>query len=131
MVMTMMEMTVKIIPVKLMILDILELPRYIPVHGQKQYCDMIRKLSGADNKDEQVEFPPSLPPIPHPKNYNNHHHHNNNVDFPTHLAIRAVLTIKCKNIFAKVPDYLEATIYDKENAVIMVKPGQLILFGFE
>ncbi len=66
-----------------------------------------------------------------PKNYNNHHHHNNNVDFSTHLAIRAVLTIKCKNIFAKVPDYLEATIYDKENAVIMVKPGQLILFGFE
>ena len=56
MVMTMMEMTVKIIPAKLMTLDILE--RYIPVHGQKQYCDMIRKLSGADNKDEQVEFPP-------------------------------------------------------------------------
>ena len=59
--MTMMEMRVKIIPVKLMdylmTLDILE--RYIPVHGQKQYCDMIRKLSGADNKDEQVEFPPS------------------------------------------------------------------------
>ena len=51
-----MTMTVKIIPVKLMdylmTLDILE--RYIPVHGQKQYCDMIRKLSGADNKDEQV-----------------------------------------------------------------------------
>ena len=58
----MMEMTVKIIPVKLvdylMTLDILDFPRYIPVHGQKQYCDMIRKLSGADNKDEQVEFPP-------------------------------------------------------------------------
>ena len=32
------------------------------------------------------------------------------MDFPTHLAIRAVLTIECKNIFAKVPDYLEATI---------------------
>merc|ERR550517_1896390 len=46
--------------------------KYIPVHGQKQYCDLIRKLSGADNKDE------------------------------------------------KVPDYLEATIYDKDNAVIMV-----------
>ena len=64
----MMEMTVKIIPVKLidylMTLDILE--RYIPVHGQKQYCDMIRKLSGADNKDEQVEFPPPLPPTPQP-----------------------------------------------------------------
>ena len=30
------------------------LPRYIPVHGQKQYCDLIRKLSGADNKDEKV-----------------------------------------------------------------------------
>ena len=52
------------------------------------------------------------------------------MDFPTHLAIRAVLTIKCKSIFAKVPDYLEATIYDKENAVIMVKPGQLILFCY-
>ena len=69
--MTMMEMTVKIIPVKFMdylvTLDILEFPRYIPVHGQKQYCDMIRKLSGADNKDEQVEFPPPLPPIPHPQ----------------------------------------------------------------
>ena len=65
MVMTMMEMTVKIIPVKFMdylvTLDILELPRYIPVHGQKQYCDLIRKLSGADNKDEQVELPPPLP----------------------------------------------------------------------
>jgi len=46
--------------------------KYIPVQGQKQYCDLIRKLSGADSKD------------------------------------------------AKVPDYLEATIYDKENAVIMV-----------
>ena len=25
--------------------------------------------------------------------------------------------------FAQVPDYLEATIYDKENAVIMVRPN--------
>ena len=59
----MMEMTVKIIPVKLILIDYLMtldiLERYIPVHGQKQYCDMIRKLSGANNKDEQVEFPPS------------------------------------------------------------------------
>jgi len=60
-------LTLKIIPTKPYIHM-----KYIPVHGQKQYCDMIRKLSGADNKDEQV------------------------------------------------PDYLEATIYDKENAVIMV-----------
>merc|ERR1712223_240276 len=29
--------------------------KYIPVHGQKQYCDMIRKLSGANNKDEKVD----------------------------------------------------------------------------
>ena len=26
--------------------------------------------------------------------------------------------------FAQVPDYLEATIYDKESAVIMVRPDQ-------
>ena len=38
------------------------LPRYIPVHGQKQYCDLIRKLSGADSKDEKVEERLSLPP---------------------------------------------------------------------
>ena len=28
--------------------------RYIPVRGQKQYCDMIRELSGANSKDQEV-----------------------------------------------------------------------------
>ena len=35
-------------------------PRYIPVQGQKQYCDLIRKLSGADSKDAKVEKLKSL-----------------------------------------------------------------------
>ena len=34
--------------------------RYIPVQGQKQYCDLIRKLSGADSKDAKVEKQKSL-----------------------------------------------------------------------
>ena len=46
--------------------------KYIPVKGKAQYCEMIRKLSGAYDKDAQV------------------------------------------------PDYLEATVYNKEEAVIMV-----------
>ncbi len=45
---------------------------YIPVRGQREYCDKIRELSGADDKD------------------------------------------------ADTPDYLEATVYNKEEAVIMV-----------
>ena len=32
--------------------------------------------------------------------------------------------------FAQVPDYLEATIYDKESAVIMVRPDQTYLIAF-
>jgi delta24-sterol reductase len=27
---------------------------YIPVNGQKEYCDKIRELSGAMDKDKQV-----------------------------------------------------------------------------
>ncbi|KAF0308059.1 Delta(24)-sterol reductase [Amphibalanus amphitrite] len=56
--------------------------KYIPVTGQKKYCDMIRDLSGANDKDKQAA------------------------------------------------DYLEATVYSKEKAVIMVgnfadlPPGQ-------
>ena len=46
--------------------------KYIPVKGQKKYCDLIRELSGATN----------------PK--------------------------------AKLPDYLEATVYSKDEAVVMV-----------
>ncbi|PAA94059.1 hypothetical protein BOX15_Mlig017234g1 [Macrostomum lignano] len=46
--------------------------RYIPVRGQKQYCDRMRELSGALDKD------------------------------------------------AKLPDYLEATVFDRDSAVIMV-----------
>jgi len=46
--------------------------KYIPVKGKEKYCEMIRTLSGAYDKD------------------------------------------------AKLPDYLEATIYNKEEAVIMV-----------
>ena len=46
--------------------------RYIPVRGQQEYCDMIRDISGAGDKDK------------------------------------------------KVPDYVEATVYSKEEAVIMV-----------
>lgn len=45
---------------------------YIPVHGQKAYCDKIRELSGAMDKN------------------------------------------------AKVPDFVEATVYNREEAVIMV-----------
>ena len=30
------------------------LSRYIPVRGQGKYCDMIRQLSGAGSKDQQV-----------------------------------------------------------------------------
>ena len=46
--------------------------RYIPVKGQKQYCDMIRDISGAEDKDKEV------------------------------------------------PDYVEATVFSKDEAVIMV-----------
>ena len=46
--------------------------KYIPVKGKAQYCQMIRDLSGAYNKEAQV------------------------------------------------PDYIEATVYNKEEAVIMV-----------
>ena len=46
--------------------------RYVPVRGQQEYCDMIRDISGAGDKDK------------------------------------------------KVPDYVEATVYSKEEAVIMV-----------
>ena len=46
--------------------------QYIPVHGQKNYCDLLRKLSGALDKD------------------------------------------------ALIPDYLEAIVFDKENAIVMV-----------
>ena len=28
--------------------------KYIPVTGQKKYCDMMRELSGANDKDKQV-----------------------------------------------------------------------------
>lgn len=45
---------------------------YVPVEGQRNYCDMIRKLSGADDKGD------------------------------------------------KVPDYLEATIYNRNKAVVML-----------
>ncbi|XP_066299618.1 delta(24)-sterol reductase-like isoform X2 [Branchiostoma lanceolatum] len=60
-------MELKIIPVK----PYLKLT-YIPVHGQKAYCDMMRDLSGALDKT------------------------------------------------AKLPDYLEATVFSKEEAVVMV-----------
>ena len=50
---------------------------------------MIRKLSGADNKDEKVGQQ-DIGPLNIEQN--------------------------------QVPDYLEATIYDKDNAVIMVRP---------
>ena len=60
-------LTLKIVPVKPYIHM-----RYIPVRGQKRYCDKIRELSGALDKDAQV------------------------------------------------PDYVEATVYNKEEAVIMV-----------
>lgn len=46
--------------------------RYIPVHGKEKYCDMMRELSGANDKDRETA------------------------------------------------DYLEATVYSKEEAVIMV-----------
>ena len=46
--------------------------KYIPVKGQTKYCNMIRDISGANDKDR------------------------------------------------KVPDYVEATIFNKEDAVIMV-----------
>ena len=46
--------------------------KYIPVRGQKKYCNMIRDISGANDKDKEV------------------------------------------------PDYVEATVYNKEEAVIMV-----------
>ena len=46
--------------------------KYIPVRGQGKYCDMIRDISGAEDKDK------------------------------------------------KVPDYVEATVFNKEEAVIMV-----------
>ncbi|XP_078581794.1 delta(24)-sterol reductase-like isoform X2 [Branchiostoma floridae x Branchiostoma japonicum] len=60
-------MELKIIPVK----PYLKL-KYIPVHGQKAYCDMMRDLSGALDKT------------------------------------------------AKLPDYLEATVFSKDEAVVMV-----------
>ena len=60
-------LTLKIVPVKPYIHM-----KYIPVRGQKKYCDKIRELSGALDKN------------------------------------------------AKVPDYVEATVYTKEEAVIMV-----------
>ena len=61
------SLTLKIIPVKPFIHM-----RYVPVRGQQQYCDMIREVSGALDKDKQV------------------------------------------------PDYVEATVYNKEEAVIMI-----------
>ena len=75
-------------------------PRYIPVQGQKQYCDLIRKLSGADSKDAKVE----------------------KLDKISHFFVVSALSHLIR--FAQVPDYLEATIYDKESAVIMVRPDQ-------
>ena len=76
-------------------------PRYIPVQGQKQYCDLIRKLSGADSKDAKVE----------------------KLDFLVVSALSQLIG------FAQVPDYLEATIYDKESAVIMVRPDKTYLIA--
>jgi len=61
------SLTLEIVPVKPYIHM-----RYIPVKGQKNYCDMIREISGTNNKEKQV------------------------------------------------PDYVEATVYNKEEAVIMV-----------
>eukprot|EP00092_Neocalanus_flemingeri_P030589 GFUD01033213.1.p1 GENE.GFUD01033213.1~~GFUD01033213.1.p1 ORF type:complete len:539 (-),score=77.90 GFUD01033213.1:1-1617(-) len=61
------SLTLQIIPVKPYIHM-----KYIPVRGQAKYCDMIRDISGANDKDK------------------------------------------------KVPDYVEATIFNKEDAVIMV-----------
>ncbi len=46
--------------------------QYIPVKGQKKYCDMMRELSGANDPNKET------------------------------------------------PDYLEATVYNKEEAVIMI-----------
>ena len=37
------------------------------------------------------------------------------------LLISALVLLQLIS-FAQVPDYLEATIYDKDNAVIMVRP---------
>ena len=43
----------------------------------------------------------------------------------TQISHILVLSAVSKLIrFAQVPDYLEATIYDKESAVIMVRPDQ-------
>jgi len=61
------SLTLDIIPVKPYIHM-----RYIPVRGQTRYCDLIREVSGAGDKDKQV------------------------------------------------PDYIEATIFNKEEAVVMV-----------
>ena len=80
------SLTLKIIPVKPYIHM-----KYIPVRGQKKYCDMIRDISGAGDKDKEV------------------------------------------------PDYVEATVYTKQDAVIMVgnfadvkTPEQVWIFsGFE
>ena len=62
-----MALELKIVPVKPYVHM-----RYIPVRGKNNYCELVRKLSGATDKN------------------------------------------------AKLPDYLEATVFNKEEAVIMV-----------
>ena len=64
---------------------------YIPIRGQKEYCDKIRELSGALDKDKKV-----------------------------HLTEFAKWTRLLISVHFQTPDFVEATIYNKEEAVIMV-----------
>lgn len=67
---------------------------YIPINGQKEYCDKIRELSGAMDKDKPV----------------------NEVS----LNRLTILRKNFKSMYLQTPDFVEATIFSKHEAVLMV-----------
>ena len=67
---------------------------YIPINGQKEYCDKIRELSGAMDKNKQV----------------------NEVS----LNRLTILRKNSNSMYLQTPDFVEATIFSKHEAVLMV-----------